>query len=805
MNPRGRNSSGEMIAAPKARPSLFRKYITLFATVVCLALITNRVFDIWFSSQEQRALLTRVQRVQADSAAHKISQFLKEVEGQLAWATQLPWSAETLDEWNFDAVRLLSRVPAVTEVVQLDAAGREQASMSRLDLDRVGSQRDLSQDPAFLGAMANRIYYGPVRFRRESEPYMTLAMAGSRRDYGVIVAQVNLKFIWDVVSQTKVGQRGAVFLVDSQARLIAHPDISLVLRNTDLSHLAHVQAAQAPQSSEPPQSVVASDLQDELVLSAHAAVAPVGWMVFVELPINEAYGPLYTSILRSGALLLAALALAFFVGLFLARRMIVPIETLRDGAARIGEGDLAQRISINTGDELQVLGNQFNDMAAKLQESYENLERKVELRTRQLELANLAKSRFLAAASHDLRQPLHALGLFVAQLRTPKSEKERKRTVKHIDSALVAMNELFSALLDISKLDAGILTPTVTEFSVAQLLKRIETTFRGTAEEKGLSLRIAASSAWVRSDFVLLERILFNLVSNAVRYSSHGGLIVGCRRRDRQLRIEVWDTGVGIPQDQHQNIFSEFYRLGEPDRDRRSGFGLGLAIVDRLCQLLDHPIKVTSTVGKGSRFTVVVPMVPARPEVLELPAPGRLAPDICKGKLLVVIDDDPLVLAGMGGLFRSWGCRVVTGETESTALSGLTAHKHPPDLIISDYQLPEGKSGIGAIERVRRAFCTPIPAFLITGDTNPEALREARANGYHLLHKPVQPMALRAMLNQILRKEQVAHPIDGRGAIVVVQSAMRTSSPEGRQDVFPHSAAPDPSTTPLGASALPLH
>jgi CheY-like chemotaxis protein len=319
----------------------------------------------------------------------------------------------------------------------------------------------------------------------------------------------------------------------------------------------------------------------------------------------------------------------------------------------------------------------------------------------------------------------------------------------------MAMNELFSALLDISKLDAGVLTPTVTEFSVAPLLKRIETTFRGIAEEKGLSLRIAASSAWVRSDFVLLERILFNLVSNAVRYSSHGGLIVGCRRRDRQLRIEVWDTGVGIPQDQHQNIFSEFYRLGEPDRDRRSGFGLGLAIVDRLCQLLDHPIKVTSTVGKGSRFTVVVPMVPARPEVVELPAPGLVPPDICKGKLLVVIDDDPLVLVGMGGLFRSWAA-VSSRRNRSAALSGLTAHGHPPDLIISDYHLPEGKSGIGAIERVRSAFCTPIPAFLITGDTNPEALREARANGYHLLHKPVPPMALRAMLNQILRKEEVA-------------------------------------------------
>jgi signal transduction histidine kinase/CheY-like chemotaxis protein len=625
--------------------------------------------------------------------------------------------------------------------------------MSRLAVDVVGSLTDYSQDPKFVQAIANKRYFGPVYFRRESEPYMTLAIAGARRDYGVVVAEVNLKFIWDEVTQIKVGKGGKAYVVDAAGRLIAHPDISLVLRNTDFSHLAQVRSARAPPSTPPPveEEQVANDIQGHRVLTAHASVVAPGWLVFVELPVAEAYAPLYASIFRSGALILAALVLAVLAGIFLARRMVVPIQALRDGAARVGSGDLSQRISIDTGDELEALGNQFNSMAAQLQDSYATLERKVEERTHQLELANLAKSRFLAAASHDLRQPLHALGLFVAQLRSRMNADERNRLVERIDAAVAAMNELFHALLDISKLDAGVLTPSISEFPVAQLLRRIETTFAGEAREKGLSLRVMSTGAWVRSDFILLERILFNLVSNAVRYTSRGGLVVGCRKRGGQLRIEVWDTGVGIPEDQRQNIFGEFYRLGEPDRDRRGGLGLGLAIVDRLGRLLDHPIELTSRVGQGSRFVVTVPLVAARTEVAEQPAPIRLLPDVATGKLVVVIDDDPLVLDGMGGLFRSWGCRVVTAGTDNAAMTGLAAHDHVPDLIISDYRLADGKTGFDVIKQLRSAFSAQIPAFLISGDTNPEPLREARASGYHLLHKPVDPMALRAMLNRMLK------------------------------------------------------
>ena len=260
----------------------------------------------------------------------------------------------------------------------------------------------------------------------------------------------------------------------------------------------------------------------------------------------------------------------------------------------------------------------------------------------------------------------------------------------------------------------------------------------------------------MRSDFILLERILFNLVSNAVRYTSQGGVVVGCRKRGGQLRIEVWDTGPGIPEDQQQNIFTEFYRLGDPNRDQRAGLGLGLAIVDRLCQLLDQPIELTSAVGRGSRFTVAAPLVPARPVDAGRPDSTPVVPDASRNKLVVIIDDDPPALDAMAGLLRNWGCLVVTGSTDAAALKSLAAHVQPPDLIISDHRLPDGRTGIEAIERVRREFGGSIPAFLISGDTHSELLHSARASGYQLLHKPVEPMTLRAMVNQMLKSKELA-------------------------------------------------
>ncbi len=377
----------------------------------------------------------------------------------------------------------------------------------------------------------------------------------------------------------------------------------------------------------------------------------------------------------------------------------------------------------------------------------------LEERTHQLELANLAKSRFLAAASHDLRQPMHALGLFVAQLHSHMTSAEGSRLVDRIDDAVNGMNELFNALLDITKLDAGALTATIAEFPIAELLGRIGSTFAPVAQEKGLSLVLVPSSAWVRSDPVLLERIVLNLVSNALRYTNAGGIVVGCRHRGAKLRIEVWDTGPGIPPDQHRKIFSEFYRLADAAKTNQAGLGLGLAIVDRLCTLLDHPIELTSTLGKGSRFVVTVPTAAARVTARPKIEPSSQATlDVARGKLVVVIDNDTQVLEGMGGLLRNWGCRVIVAATPEAAMAGVSdfGAGARPDLIISDYHLADEQTGITAIAKLREAYGA-IPAFVMSGDTAPEPLRKAQESGHHLLHKPVQPMTLRAMVSRFLK------------------------------------------------------
>src|SRR5439155_874441 len=295
---------------------LFRKYVALFLAVVCVALLSNGLFEIWFSYQEHRASLIRIQREQAEAAAAKIGQFIQEIESQVGWTTQLPWSAGTIDQRRFDGLRLLRQVPAITELAQLDAAGTEQLKVSRLAMDVVASKADLSLEPRFAEAVAKKVYYGPVYFRRESEPYMTLSLAGTRRDAGVSVAEVNLKLIWDVVTAIRVGEHGQAFVIDAQGRLIAHPDISLVLRNTDMTKLNQVIAARAAGSgteTEPVQT--ATDVRGRAVLTAYAAVPKLGWIVFVELPAEEAYAPLYQAFKRSGLLLLAGLILAFLSGL----------------------------------------------------------------------------------------------------------------------------------------------------------------------------------------------------------------------------------------------------------------------------------------------------------------------------------------------------------------------------------------------------------------------------------------------------------------------------------------------------------
>ena len=360
----------------------------LFVGLVSGALLASGLVDIYFLYQEQKQALVAIQREKAIAAAARIEQFIKEIERQVAWVAQARIATPlTLEQRRVENLRLLRQTPAVTEVKLLDASGRLKLKVSRLSMDVVAGDADFSRDPAFLGARPGRTYFGPVYFRKESEPYMTMAIAGRSERAGVTLAEVNLKFIWDVVSEIKVGEAGRASVVDAGGYLIAHPDINLVLQKTDMSSFAHVQRARAdkPVSGEHvDDATIARDLRGLKILTASAPIPPLGWIVFVDLPVGEAFAPLYASIYRTVIFVLFGIGLSILASLGLARRMVAPIRAIQGGAARIGAGALEQRIEVRTGDELEQLAHEFNHMAAQLQDSYSSLERKVEERTAEL-------------------------------------------------------------------------------------------------------------------------------------------------------------------------------------------------------------------------------------------------------------------------------------------------------------------------------------------------------------------------------------------------------------------------------------
>ena len=361
------------------------------------------------------------------------------------------------------------------------------------------------------------------------------------------------------------------------------------------------------------------------------------------------------------------------------------------------------------------------------------------------EEANLAKSKFLAAASHDLRQPLQAMNLFIEALRNERDPQRAGPVWVHLSASAQALEGLLNELLDISRLEAGLLDPQLRIVSLQEVFDALERELEPLAEEKGIELGFVATRLKVASDRNMLSRILRNIISNAIRYTEQGAVLVGCRRKDGRVAIAICDTGPGIEPEFHQAIFREFYQLRNPERDRRKGLGLGLAIVDGLCRILDHPLELKSRVGHGSTFLVHVPI--AAGEVAHLEEIEASVSASLHGYAILVVDDEPAIRQAMAKVLGGWGCQVLAAESAQDALSQLATSGFLPDAIIADYRLREGRSGTEAIADIRRALGRAVPAAILTGDTAPARLREASASGLMLLHKPVQPARLRSVLS----------------------------------------------------------
>ena len=413
-----------------------------------------------------------------------------------------------------------------------------------------------------------------------------------------------------------------------------------------------------------------------------------------------------------------------------------------------------------------IFGHNMNRMLTEsLRLRFENLElvKRLTKEKESAELANVAKSKFLAAASHDLRQPLHALSLLSSALCDRIKYPEVKHIVDKIMLAVSALENLFNALLDISKLDSGVLKPNITSFRLRDIFDKIENDYRPEADRKGLEFIVdSCRDAIVYSDDILLERVIRNFVSNALRYTDKGTVRLFCEPVNDKIKIIVEDTGIGIQDNNLQTIFDEYVQIGNPERDREKGLGLGLAIVARISHLLDHPVHVKSAEGKGSVFSIVVSLgrqqdIPV-PESYVARTPGMELENLN----VLIIDDERSNLDALDALLRGWKCKVISAESGEEACEKIRAQEIKPDCVLTDYRLRNNKTGLDAIRDIAEVTGEDVPAVLITGDVAIKKLHEEGADAYHLMHKPVQPARLRALLKHI-NQQKLREEMEARG------------------------------------------
>lgn len=366
-----------------------------------------------------------------------------------------------------------------------------------------------------------------------------------------------------------------------------------------------------------------------------------------------------------------------------------------------------------------------------------------------VERANREKSRFLASASHDLRQPMHALGLFTATLEKRLVGTALQPLVKNMIRSIDALEQSFTSMLDISKLDAGVIEPNLQSFPIRDLFRVLHMHCAGQAEELGLGLRFKAGGKIVMSDPHLLERVLSNLIHNAIRYTQEGGIVVVARTRANAVSIEVWDTGIGISEDELPKVFDEFYQVGNPGRDRSRGLGMGLAIVKRLVLLMGHQLEVVSRPGRGTVFRILIKATEFDEMDNLVVAADTVPSPIDSSRTLLLIDDEESIRAGMSDLLQTWGYHVLTAATIQEACTEVRRHAGVIDIVVSDLRLANDEDGIAAIERVRAVYGAPLPALLITGDTSPDEVKRVHSSGHQVLFKPVRTRELYAVLRSV--------------------------------------------------------
>ena len=785
--------------AGRGRGRLMRDYFLISVLLVGSGLITSGAIEIYYRYLESQETLALLQREVAAGAAFKIENFVQDIHSTLRGATRSREIAPKglTNDFRFELEKLLLIAPSITEAIALNQDGGIQVQASRLRTVLPDVKRDFATGAPFLQAKKGQSYFGPAYFVRGSEPYMTIAVPIERFAgdvIGVLQAEVNLKYIGDVVTNLKIGKAGYSYVISRSGELIAHPDISLVLQRRNVLKLESTKAAFMPAADRPKrQALVTPNVQGKSVLTASAQVAGLEWAVIVDRPVEEAYEPLYASVLRTSTVLLFGLGLALMASLFIGRRVVRPVGILREGVERIGAGDLSHRLTLKTGDEIEVLADEFNKMTAQLQESYTNLEQKVDDRTMELteslaqqtatseilgviasspsdlqpvyqtilgnitrlceasiaalflydgetlaladsqgttsefadhlrssrprpshatttrlaalehrmvhvtdllndpafapsprelyekenvrtvismplmrentlvgvitswrrearpftdkqivllktfadqaviaienvrlfrelgkkndllEAANKHKSQFLANVSHELRTPLNSIIGFtriVLRRTEGKIEQLQKDNLQKVLISSEHLLTLINELLDLAKIEAGRMDVYSEHFKLEEVLRIATATVEPMLRNGNVKLvtEMPPDLPPLKSDRDKLKQIVLNLLSNSAKFTDRGEIKVAAVRDDGMLKLTVSDTGIGMNPEALKYIFEEFRQVDMSTTRKYGGTGLGLAIVRRLAQLLGGDIAVASQEGKGSQFTVTIPM-----------------------------------------------------------------------------------------------------------------------------------------------------------------------------------------------------
>jgi len=601
-----------MIFSRRSRTSLFRKYSTVLLTIVGATILTGGIAELSFNYRDSRAATLALQRAEVDAAGRRIDDYLIKIRELMADVAALPWQSNQIapTERRAEYLRLLKLVPAISQLTEVDANDREVLVISRTVPDAVAGTSVSAQRPLLEVARATGVAFGAVHFAEGSEPYVTLAV----RDFqssAVTMAELNLKFVADLVGRIRVGAQGKVYVVDAAGRLVAHPNLSLLLRNPDISSTPIVQevASRAKQGEiGGSDGLVTKGIEGDEVVASTKPIATSGWTAIVEQPRSEVFAPVYRSLARTSVVLMLGLVMALVASYGLARTFSGPIVRLRQGAERIAHKDLSARIDVRTGDEIEALAAEFNAMAAQLQEYTAGLERKVLERTGQLEAAMRARALFLAAASHDLRQPLYAIAILADTLSMEALGPTAAEILARQREAIAVLRSLFDNLLDLSRLDAGDVRVAKRVVAVRELLGPSALDTEIICRSRGLAFEATLTDVWVETDPDLVRRVVANLLSNSVRYTEEGIVRLATEHDGAEVVVSVSDTGIGIDPKDQARIFDEFVQLSSPVHDRDRGVGLGLSIVNRICELLVLPLHLESTLGAGTTFKFRLPL-----------------------------------------------------------------------------------------------------------------------------------------------------------------------------------------------------